>query len=284
MREWSHGLGGAGSAAVGAIIERVKGAVTIDKEGGPWLRGRIADLGFALRESAGKVLLPVRPVLLGGDDLTFLCDGRIALDLAEAALDAFAREVPHLGRITACAGVAIVPAHTPFDRAYELAERLCASAKRRRHEENDSGSWIDWHIGVPRPGEPVEALRDRAYSQVVRGVKRALTCRPYPLVPASESDPVSWRWLARSLLGTDESAFRGEHWRQHRSKLRELASAIREGSDGVKSAREAWTVAGVLSLPGGLDSGDGFLDGDRTPLLDAIELLDIHLPLGEEAS
>jgi hypothetical protein len=76
------------------------------------------------------------------------------------------------------------------------------------------------------------------------------------------------------------NGFRGERWREHRNKVKELQAVVREGPEGVQRAREAWTVARKLQLPGGLDATNGFLDGERTPLLDAIELLDLHLPLG----
>ena len=280
LRSWSSALDHAGRNTVRAIIERTSSAIREDDQREPWLHGLIPDLAFQLRRLKGQTVLPVRPVLLGGDDLTFLCDGRIALDLAEAALDAFSGDIPNLGRMTSCAGIAIVPAHTPFDRAYELAEGLCATAKRRRHEQGDSGSWIDWHIGTPRPGESVENLRVRAYAHALDATKLTLTCRPYRL-GAGVAERETWRWLSLETLGSGLEGFRGDRWRQHRSKLKELASVIREGTDGVKRARETWTVAGALTLPGGLDLEHGFIDAVRTPLLDAIELLDIHLPLSD---
>src|SRR5690606_5681066 len=113
-----------------------KAAIT-EEAGEPQLKGAVAHLAFALRRFGTRVLLPLRPILLGGDDLTFLCDGRVALALTEAALKAFEAEVPSLGRVTACAGVAIVPAHAPFAQAYALAEALCRHAKRRRQWEGD---------------------------------------------------------------------------------------------------------------------------------------------------
>jgi len=134
---WSSALDALGARALRKVVARVAAAMKEDDDGAPWLVGTVADLAFALRRSGKNVLLPIRPVLLGGDDLTFLCDGRIALDLAATALDVFNGEVPHLGRVTACAGIAIVPAHTPFDRAYVLAESLCGNAKRQRREAGD---------------------------------------------------------------------------------------------------------------------------------------------------
>jgi hypothetical protein len=39
-----------------------------------------------------------------------------------------------------------------------------------------------------------------------------------------------------------------------------------------------------LHWPVDLDQTNGFFDGTRTPLLDAVELLDVHLPLGKESA
>ncbi|MBX3156453.1 MAG: hypothetical protein KF773_10675 [Deltaproteobacteria bacterium] len=279
LRDWSRRLDKAGRDVLKTVVERVRGAVQSDQNG-PQMTGGVADLAFNLkRGQTGRILLPLRPVLLGGDDLTFLCDGRIALDLAETALDAFSVEIPHLGRISACAGVALVPAHTPFDRAYELADALCGSAKRRRRERTDTGSWIDWHIGAPHPGEGIGGLRARSYQH---RSKLQLTCRPYRL-GAKAGERETWRWLSQTVLGTTSNGFRGELWSQHRNKLKSLAQIVREGPDGVKRARSTWTAAAGLTWPE--DLGDtGFFDGIRTPLLDAAELLDLHLPLARESS
>lgn len=276
LRTWSTALDQAGQKALQAVVQRVIEAVEDEK-----IRGAVEDLDFELKRKDGKMLLPLRPVLLGGDDLTFLCDGRIALELAAKALETFVQEkipdIPEFDRLSACAGVAIVPAHTPFERAYELAEMLCRNAKRKRRQENDSGCWIDWHIGAPCPGESVGALRERAYT----ASNFRLTCRPYRL----DDDSFnliwkSWNWLSKKVLGTEDDGFRGPLWSKHRNKVKELAAWVREGPEGVERARQAWTVAGRLPLPGGLRE-DGFLVHDpvRTPLLDAVELLDLYQPL-----
>lgn len=279
LSAWATALDEVGRQSLEAMLKRVTQAI----DGEARIAGAFPHLGFELCRLDDRILLPLRPVLLGGDDLTFLCDGRLALHLAELALEAFSVDVPNLGHLTACAGVALVPAHTPFDRAYELAETLCSNAKARRRETNDSGSWIDWHIGAPRPGEGVGALRARAFTHRVASAQLQLTCRPYRLgVGASEHE--TWRWLSRTVLGSGPDGFRGERWREHRNKLKELTSVVRDGSEGVRRAREAWTAAAGLPWPSGLEQTNGFLDGVRTPLLDAIELLDLHLPLGEESA
>ncbi|HWO26215.1 MAG TPA: hypothetical protein VNO30_46125 [Kofleriaceae bacterium] len=281
LREWSSALERTGRSTLKAVVERVTRAIRTDANGKPQLSGGVAGLEFELYRAGRQILVPLRPVLLGGDDLTFLCDGRIALDLAATALEAFSREIPHLGAISACAGVALVPAHTPFERAYELADALCSSAKRQRRDRKDNGCWLDWHIGAPQPGEGIGDLRARTYAHERH---RQLTCRPYRLgASAAKPEPETWRWLSQTVLGTAQNGFRGERWSRHRNKLQELAQVVREGPDGVQRARSTWTAARGLAWPRGLDD-TGFFDRSRTPLLDAAELLDLHLPLAEEAS
>lgn len=77
-----------------------------------------------------------RPIVMGGDDFTFLVRGACGIPLAETWLRAFSR----LSGVTACAGVAMVRRGFPFARAHELAEALCKSAKRRFRVDRDGGS------------------------------------------------------------------------------------------------------------------------------------------------
>ena len=228
-----------------------------------------------------QLFLPIRPILLGGDDMTFVCDGRIALDLAATALAEFEKiSAPEqIGSVKACAGVTLVKTHTPFARAYKLAESLCISAKHMLQEKNwTDRSALDWHIGLSSPSETLNALRQRQYGD-------KLTCRPYLLRQYAEYgfEP-SWNWLAEEVLGTTGKGFRTSdpektpNWTAHRSKLKALREIVRKGPDEVKNALDAWKVAHPkLNLPDKMEKG--FIGG-RTPFLDAVELLDIHFPLG----
>ncbi len=268
-REWSRWIDEEFRRVWRCLVERVLAAIH-DR----CLQGSIPRLNFELRP--GK--LPLAPVLLGGDDLTFLCDGRIALDLAATALRKIAgRDCPHLGKMSACAGVAMVRAHYPFSRAYELAEKLCANAKLVRRQQRDAGCWLDWHIGAARPGEPISDLRNRSFQ--INGFQ--LTCRPYRL-GNSVDELGTWSWLSSTVLGTGESGLRGPRWGRRRNKVKNLAGLVRQGPDAVRAALYAWqTVDQRLTLPTGLD--DSGFAGDRTSLLDAIELVDVQLPLGGES-
>lgn len=77
-------------------------------------------------------VLPIRPIVIGGDDLTILCRGDHAVKFVKAYLEAFEKETAKLiGQpLTACAGIAYVKSSYPFYYGYDLAEELCGYAKK----------------------------------------------------------------------------------------------------------------------------------------------------------
>jgi len=278
-KEFSKGLEDIVEKTFRALVMRVCGSI---KEGE--VSGRIPEMKFKLKSEGITTFLPLRPIIVAGDEMTFLCDGRIALDLATTALKIIEREtLPHLGPLTASAGVALVRTHYPFQRAYEMAERLCAKAKAKRREMNDEGSWIDWHIGTARPGLSIDDLRRNAYrakSAYRAEVYWVLTCRPYRL-GSGKDDVESWQWLTEALLDSPSHGLRSGPWKNSKNKVKELMNIVRMGPDHAKKILQAWQIR-EPSLRLVEELGDnGFLHLDRTPLLDAVEIIDIHLPLQE---
>ena len=92
-----------------------------------------------------KTIIPIRPVVLSGDDMTVIIRGDLALDYANAFITAFEETTKtHLGKIlqdqhvfaedknylTACAGIAYIKSSYPFYYGYQLAEDLCGQAKK----------------------------------------------------------------------------------------------------------------------------------------------------------
>jgi len=108
-----------------------------------------------LRSRDGRKVIPARPLVLGGDDVTFIVRGDLALRFTEAFLKAFEQASDKTFNaidskatgLTACAGIAIVKPSFPFFQAYELAESLCAWAKKqaRKHKEDSSPSCLAFH-------------------------------------------------------------------------------------------------------------------------------------------
>jgi hypothetical protein len=287
-RELSDAIDQLGKEVLKTVVGRLFQSIDKEKK----VCGQPEKICFGLKKSkeTNSWLLPIRPILLGGDDLTFVCDGRVALSLAETALEVFEKNppLPHLGQVKASAGIAIVHVHSPFARAYELAEKLCRSAKVKSRVEGNGACALDWHIGMARPGEPLHEIRRRHY------LGDRLTCRPYLLGSAPEKKDetwltASWIWFSRMLLDDSTYGLRGEVWSRKHNKVKLLADVVRDGPDVVKSAIMAWSVANsgpeddVAFKWAFYEENGGFFDGSKTPLLDAVELVDLHLVLERAA-
>ena len=105
--------------------------------------------------------LPIRPIILAGDDVCFVTAGKIGLEAARVFLEQLSgmQNAEDGGYYAACAGVAMVHIKYPFHRAYQLSEQLCSSAKVFGSGLNADGavSAIDWHIEF---GQLKEGLSD----------------------------------------------------------------------------------------------------------------------------
>ena len=132
------------------------------------------------QEPTPKTVVPIVPVLVGGDDVTVYTDGRYAIPFAEAYIrhyekltkdddllsvlaivaggkktdaperDCFKIEdyiIQNPGPLTASAGVAIVGRNFPFHIAYDLAEELVSRGKRLgKKPKTVPCSTINFHV------------------------------------------------------------------------------------------------------------------------------------------
>lgn len=111
--------------------------------------------------------LPIRPIIIGGDDITFVCDARLGLYFTYHFIKYFEdQEICKKNDITACGGISIVKTKYPFYRAYTLSEELCANAKKKRKEKVDNGSWIDFHISTGGVFGNLEYIREESYKSI----------------------------------------------------------------------------------------------------------------------
>jgi len=89
--------------------------------------------------------IPVRPIVLGGDDFTVVCRADFAVEYAKAFIEEFENQTQTLlgkmlvennvfengaDKLTACAGIAFIKSSYPFYYGYNLAETLCGQAKK----------------------------------------------------------------------------------------------------------------------------------------------------------
>lgn len=144
--------------------------------------------------------VPVVPLILGGDDLTVVCDGHYALEFTREFLQSFeqqteqhrgitkvAQEAFGVGRLSACAGIAIVKRHFPFSVAYSLAAELIRSAKQVKQQLTCpvtdkvsegtpfSCSALDFHILYDTTGIDLEAIQ----AKLTPEAQTRLYNRPY---------------------------------------------------------------------------------------------------------
>ena len=113
-------------------------------------------------------VLPIRPLILGGDDITFICPARLALTYTR-------RFMMTLNQYFAsCAGIAILPTAYPFFRGYKLAEQACDAAKipsRGKKSSNESSKeesmksscWLDFVILHGEQAPKLDQIRQSEY-------------------------------------------------------------------------------------------------------------------------
>jgi len=88
-------------------------------------------------------IVPIRPLILGGDDLQVIVRGDLAIAFTKAYLSAFEIETRTNEQlhefcpngITACAGIAFVKEKFPFHYSAHLAEQLCGWSKDKTNRE-----------------------------------------------------------------------------------------------------------------------------------------------------
>lgn len=102
---------------------------------------------YEVQKYINNTTIPIRPIVIGGDDITIICRGDIALDYTKIFLKKFEEKTQkYLGDIlksseifsmgeardylTACAGIAYIKESYPFYYGYSLAEELCSESKK----------------------------------------------------------------------------------------------------------------------------------------------------------
>ena len=126
------------------------------------VKDAIALSWYDVQELTPDTVVPIVPVLVGGDDVTVYTDGRYAIPFAEAYIrhyeeltekDELLKQLAVVagakkpGPLTASAGVAIVGRNFPFHIAYDLAEGLVSRGKKLGKKKDTAPcSTIDFHV------------------------------------------------------------------------------------------------------------------------------------------
>ena len=281
MRSFSDSMKEASNYALSKVISVLKRHVQDSDEGQPVIvsnpdNGLHVPLSWDNNQK--QYFLPIRPIIYGGDDVTFITDGRLGLSLSALYLKALTtqslRGPDGHWPITARAGVTIAKTHFPFARAYSLTEELAASAKAFITATNDAQlSALDWHFVSGSLLGDLNSIREKSY--------RAendyhLEMRPIAL-QGKHADWRTWNVFSSIVFQFQTD----ENWREHRNKVKRLREILRKGStDAIRHFLDVYSLSQLPKIPN-LDSKlpeFGWL-GERTPYFDAIEAMDFFIPL-----
>ncbi len=248
-----------------------------------------------------KPYWPVIPLVYGGDDLTFVCNGQLGLSLATICMKEFTAQTRKLlgNPVYTGAGVGIVKVHYPFRRAYDLSASLATSAKKmlraKGMEEVRQASALDWHISSTGLSGDLGAIRSREYTVLIpdgahKKKSGSLLMRPLWLSHEKEN-----RWREEWRTWRNFNHLVGEfnfarQWAGRRNKLKALREALRVGEPAVEEFRKTYLRGGESELPqpeGAQSNQDlrnkSWVD-DRCIYFDVIEAMDHHFLLEESSN
>ncbi len=239
------------------------------------------------------------PIVVGGDDITAVLDGKLAFEFAVTLVGEFEQlvadrtvfadaltKVRAMGRdapdkVTMAAGLVFIKPHHPFSHAAELAEELTKSAKR--HGKPHSA--IDIHVLFESAVRDIEALRGEATIASNGADQREFRQFGGPFLDDDSSphslarlqalmtvlDPPdaapgiamsAIRRLQTALTATDTADQAVFHARVDRARRQLLATAPSDGSPAIAAVENA------------LRCSDD--DGEFTMVASALDLIDVR--------
>lgn len=233
LREFSDDVNASGMAALRAVVDKIS----------QW------------DQRQERAFLSVRPIVFGGDDITFVCDGRIGLQAAQIFLEAFEQQkIYRTDRMSAAAGVAIVKVRYPFARAYALSEALCKNAKDVYERKTSA---LDWHMAESGLFGSLSEIRGREYKQQGQDDKfQSLLMHPLSVGAhqITKQNTISWNtWTNFCQL---LESFRNRN-RWPRNKVLKLRDALRQSTPDAPDSVQSY-VTQFGELPAIDDSVTGY--------------------------
>lgn len=236
--------------------------------------------GFDNLLDLDRNFLPIRPLIIGGDDVTFLCPANMAILFTKTLVELLDADTPadapeHLTEkisrhMDACAGIAILPTKYPFFRGYKLAEQLCDAAKKSmRQLANDNlrgSSWLDFAILHGEQAPTLEQIRSTEY----RGARgKNLHFGAYLVCGDGDAPHKLENLLSCTAQFPHVMA---------NNKIKELRGVLQRGQDDAqKFLRQLRRQEQDLpTVPDWDDFKETLWRDGTTPYVDAIELMDFY--------
>ena len=193
------------------------------------VKDAIALSWYDVQKLTPDTVVPIVPVLVGGDDVTVYTDGRYAIPFAEAYIrhyeeltekDELLKQLAVVagakkaGPLTASAGAAIVGRNFPFHIAYDLAEELVSRGKELgKYPGTVPCSTINFHVlrdaTVLYPDDTLDEYKGRTQRPFLIGhyaperIGDATTTSSEE-APTAELQPLpSWERILRAVTAFD---------------------------------------------------------------------------------
>jgi len=253
-------------------------------------------LSFTLPNSEGstsETFIPFRPLILNGDDVTYITHGKIGLSFTKKYLENLSKEKIKYGNTeikhTASAGVLITKIKFPFSQAYGLVNDLTRSAKlkglivQEMNEKQERGFWVDFHVLQTNSTENLERIREKQYDLAGKEKARPLKLQDLEMKQYN----LLWRPWVVGKSGSDYSIHHlikliNEFSNQKawpRSKLKDLQNSFGHSLRQLRESISFLKFRG-LELPQFTGLGnlsDPFKTKDyTTPYYDALEMINYY--------
>ena len=190
------------------------------------VKDAIALSWYDVQELTPDTVVPIVPVLVGGDDVTVYTDGRFAIPFAEAYIrhyeeltdkDELLKQLAVVagakkpGTLTASAGVAIVGRNFPFHIAYDLAEGLVSRGKKLGKKKGEVPcSTIDFHVlrdaTVLDPEDTLDEYKGRTQRPFLVGHYAPERIGEAPTTSSTAGSPQTldqWKQILRAVAAFD---------------------------------------------------------------------------------
>lgn len=216
-----------------------------------------------------RKILPIRKVVLAGDDVCYITDARIALECANIFIKELEKKELMGEKITACAGIAMVKDKYPFFRTYKLSEKLCSNAKKSI-SQGENESRMDWHIVQGEYDNNLDEIRELAYKTYDN---KELSQRP--LVISEGAVGANHYCLFRKDMEKINDKLIAN------SKIKGMLNEMKKGEKELNIYIEINKLYKIIGDHRGFKAKTGF-EKDKCIVFDAIEAMDYFISLMNE--
>lgn len=230
--------------------------------------------------SGEEVVLPIRPIIVGGDDISVICHASYAMLFVKAVVNKFnelSKKTPEAwpatgGEITISAGVLFCSVSLPLHSAVSYAESLLASAKGHGRKFAQKGKpavpCIDWEMVTESVIDTPAARRQRELIFMDEDINKTvcLTQRPCTLDEFEKIEELSKRYMEypnttlRKVLPAMQKGFYDRlAFIAKIAKRKRLVEDLAEPGFELNGCKTKWVEEGNVR---------------STPVIDAIQLVE----------